>query len=150
MTMQNSKNGLFAGVSGMDVIYHMDGMLPGKNEKKTIRNFEVQIGGPAAKAAMTCAALGGRASLLTCIGNSPQGQWIKAELAEKGIKTIDLAGDHYQSPNISAVFLDAEGGARTVVSGQHPLEGIALHGFSADGFDYCLYDCTRYETLCEP
>lgn len=141
MRKRNQRSGLFAGVSGIDVIYHMDGTLPGKNEKKTIREFEVQIGGPAAKAAMTCAALGGRASLLTCIGNSPQGHWLKAELAEMGIETIDLAGEHYQSPNISAVFLDAEGGARTVVSGQHPLEGVTLTGFSADGFDYCLYDC---------
>ena len=135
--------------------------LPGKNEKKTVRDFEMQIGGPAAKAAMTCAALGGRATLMTCIGDSAQGKMVKAELAEMGIdvidlvQLIDLAKDDFPVPNISAVFLDEAAGTRTVVSGQHPLQGISLPAsvglktdrdcdnclFDLSRFDYCLYDC---------
>ena len=141
MSGSTQQRGLFAGVAGIDIIYRMDDELPRKNGKKTVREFEVQIGGPAAKAAMTCAVLGGKASLLTCIGDSMQGRWLKQELAGMGIETIDLARDQYASPNISAVFLDQAGGTRTVVSGQHPLDGIQWNGVSEEGYDYCLYDC---------
>ena len=168
-------HGLYVGVTGIDVIFHMKSDLPGKNEKKTVRDFEMQIGGPAAKAAMTCAALGGKATLMTCIGDSAQGRMVKAELAELGIDVIDLvhrgidvtdlaqrgtdvtglAREDFPVPNISAVFLDEAAGTRTVVSGQHPLQGISLPAsvglkidrdcdnclFDRSRFDYCLYDC---------
>lgn len=172
-------HGLYVGVTGIDVIFHMKSDLPGKNEKKTVRDFEMQIGGPAAKAAMTCAALGGKATLMTCIGDSAQGRMVKAELAELGIDVIDLvhrgidvtdlaqrgtdvtglAREDFPVPNISAVFLDEAAGTRTVVSGQHSLQGISLPGSVGWGndrccddcvddydqclrdYDYCLYDC---------
>src|SRR5690625_5980424 len=62
--------GVFAGLATLDVIHRVDAS-PGPDEKVTALSQFVAAGGPAANAAVTFAALGGHAVLLTALGRSP-------------------------------------------------------------------------------
>ena len=57
--------GLFIGITSVDIVYNSNEPLPNDNEKAIINDFEMKIGGPAEKAAMTCAELGADATLIT-------------------------------------------------------------------------------------
>ncbi|MBQ9828369.1 MAG: hypothetical protein IJM62_06780 [Lachnospiraceae bacterium] len=133
--------GLFIGASGIDAVFMLDRPLPSENEKIKTNSFYLDTGGPAAKAAEVFAGLGGDASLVTCIGDSPLGGFLKASLEAAGVKVKDIAGDAYTTPNVSSVLIRQENGTRTLVSGQKPLDGAVLGDTVSGDFDFCLYDC---------
>ena len=133
--------GLFIGVSGVDAVFLLDGPLPAENEKIKTNDFYIAPGGPAAKASMTFARLSGSASLITCIGDSPLGGYLKGVLAEYGVTVKDIAGPSYSNPNVSAVLLRAGKSSRTLVSGQIPLDGVSFDSALSFDYDFCLYDC---------
>src|SRR5690625_5828251 len=68
--------GVFAGLATLDVIHRVDAS-PGPDEKVTALSQFVAAGGPAANAAVTFAALGGHAVLLTALGRSPIARTIR-------------------------------------------------------------------------
>jgi len=107
---------VFAGLATLDVIHRVDAP-PGPDEKITALSQFVAAGGPAANAAVTFAALGGHAVLLTALGRSPIAATISAELAEHGVEVIDVAPELDEGAPVSAVRILAATGERSVVGG---------------------------------
>jgi sulfofructose kinase len=97
------------------VVHVLDG-LPSRDEKLTARAQFVAAGGPAANAAVTFAALGGRAVLHTVLGSHPAAAIASAELAECGVEVHDADPVRRTAPPVSAVRVEAATGLRTVSS----------------------------------
>jgi sugar/nucleoside kinase (ribokinase family) len=105
---------LACGVAVLDVQQTVD-RLPGPDEKLVANDLLVVSGGPAANAAVTAAALGVGARLVTRIGASPLGTLISADLAAHGVEVVDRAGPR-DRPAISTVLVTRGTGQRAVVS----------------------------------
>jgi sugar/nucleoside kinase (ribokinase family) len=73
---------LFVGVATLDVIQQVL-RAPGPNEKVSSTGRLVCAGGPATNAAVTCAALGVPATLLSPVGHSVLGAAIRADLEKQ-------------------------------------------------------------------
>ena len=105
---------LACGVAVLDVQQTVD-RLPGPDEKLVATDLLVASGGPAANAAVTAAALGVGARLVTRIGDSPLGALISADLTAHGVEVIDHAGPQ-DRPAVSTVLVTRGTGQRAVVS----------------------------------
>jgi sugar/nucleoside kinase (ribokinase family) len=105
---------LACGVAVLDVQQTVD-RLPGPDEKLVASDLLVSSGGPAANAAVTAAAFGVGATLVTRIGDSPLGTLISADLAAHGVEVVDRAGPLDQ-PAVSTVLVTRGTGQRAVVS----------------------------------
>lgn len=80
--------GLFCGLAVLDVVQLVD-EPPGPDEKTTALDQVVAAGGPATNAAVTFAALGGRALLAAPVGKGPLAALVRADLAAQGVELID-------------------------------------------------------------
>lgn len=106
--------GVFAGLATLDVIQRADS-VPGPNRKVTAEWQAVAAGGPAANAAVVFAALGGRARLLTSLGDGPVAALIRDDLEKHGVEVLDVGGPGVQPP-VSSVIVNTVTGDRAVVS----------------------------------
>lgn len=137
---QYFKKGLFVGLGGVDIVYTIN-KLPEENGKIRTDNYSIEVGGPALKAALTCAKLGGNATLITGIGSSPLGAIIENACREHGVKLIDIM-EKRETPNISCVAINRVNSSRSIISGQLSNEEIIIPEDSFfENYDYCLYDC---------
>jgi sugar/nucleoside kinase (ribokinase family) len=105
--------GVFVGLATLDVIHHV-AARPGPDQKVTAQRQFVAAGGPATNAAITFAALGGRARLVTALGSGPVGVLIGSELAELGVDVVDVGPAEHQPP-VSAIAVEPHG-LRSVIS----------------------------------
>ncbi|MGK2869112.1 MAG: PfkB family carbohydrate kinase, partial [Mycobacterium sp.] len=103
------------GLATLDVI-HRIAKAPAVNEKITSRAQFVAAGGPAANAAVTFAALGGDATLVTALGDDPVAELIRADLAAYGVGVVDAAAGTHRAVPVSAVSVIESTGDRSVVS----------------------------------
>ena len=106
--------GVFVGLATLDVIHRIT-KPPGTNEKITSTAQFVAAGGPAANAAVTFAALGGRAILVTALGDDPIAGLIRAELTAHGVTVVDAAAGTVRSVPVSAVAVVESTGDRSVI-----------------------------------
>lgn len=113
---QRRLGGLFVGLATLDVIHRVT-RSPETNEKVTALAQFVAAGGPAANAAVTFAALGGAATLITALGSGTIASTIRSELEGCGVTVIDvdpaMPGD---APVSSVAVIDATG-ERSVIGG---------------------------------
>jgi sugar/nucleoside kinase (ribokinase family) len=107
--------GVFVGLATLDVI-HRIAKPPAVNQKITSTAQFVAAGGPAANAAVTFAALGGDAILVTALGDDPVADLIRADLAEYGVRVVDAAAGTTRAVPVSAVSVIESTGDRSVVS----------------------------------
>lgn len=108
-------SGLFVGLTTLDVV-HRVGSPPGVNEKITATEQFVSAGGPAANAAVTFAALGGDATLLTALGSDAVADLVSADLTRHGVTVVNV-GTLAPTPSaISSVLIVEATGERSVVS----------------------------------
>jgi sugar/nucleoside kinase (ribokinase family) len=107
--------GVFVGLATLDVIHHI-AKAPAMNQKITSTVQFVAAGGPAANAAVTFAALGGDAILLTALGDDPVADLIRADLAAYGVSVLDAAAGTTRAVPVSAVSVVESTGDRSVVS----------------------------------
>jgi sugar/nucleoside kinase (ribokinase family) len=107
--------GVFVGLATLDVI-HRIAKPPAVNQKITSTAQFVAAGGPAANAAVTFAALGGDATLVTALGDDPVADLIRADLAEYGVGVVDAASGTTRAVAVSAVSVVESTGDRSVVS----------------------------------
>lgn len=113
--MTNSgPRGLFAGLATLDTVYAAE-TYPGRNEKITATDVSVAAGGPAANAAVTFAALGGHATLVTALGSSGVAALVYDELASLGVEVIDLDPSRSEPPPMSTAVVTEGTGERAVV-----------------------------------
>jgi sugar/nucleoside kinase (ribokinase family) len=107
--------GVFVGLATLDVI-HRIAKPPAVNQKITSNAQFVAAGGPAANAAVTFAALGGDATLVTALGDDPVADLIRADLAAYGVSVVDAAAGDSRAIPVSAVSVVESTGDRSVVS----------------------------------
>lgn len=126
MKTANMKKGFFIGRTTMDIVYYVHD-IPAENEKSKTLDYMTTVGGNACNAAVTYALLGGKAVLVTAIGDSMIGKSIKKELAEYQIELIDLLEKQNILPFISAILVNVENESRTIWGGQQPpLEDVRI------------------------
>jgi sugar/nucleoside kinase (ribokinase family) len=106
--------GVFVGLATLDVVHEV-GSVPGPDRKVTAERQHVAAGGPATNAAITFAALGGRAVLVTALGPGPIARMIREEVEQWGVTVVDTADDAHEPP-ISAIVVDRARGTRSVTS----------------------------------
>jgi sugar/nucleoside kinase (ribokinase family) len=105
---------LACGLAVLDVVQSVD-HVPAPDEKLVADDLLVAAGGPAANAAVTAAALGMTARLVTRVGDSPLGRLVAGDLAAHHVDLVDLAGLD-DAPAISTVLVTRGTGQRAVVS----------------------------------
>lgn len=142
MTNYQNKKAVFIGLTGIDYVYYLD-ELPEENHKCKTLEYAKYIGGPAANAAITYAALGGDATLITAYGHSSESNTITEELASLGVKVINVSSDD-KLPGISTICITGEG-KRTIISGQNKYEDIDLSNVNLDEYDLALFDCNQQD-----
>jgi len=113
--VSRSRRGLFVGLCALDSVYRVP-MAPTRNEKVVATRHDLAAGGPAANAAVTFAALGGRGTLVTALGRHPLAEWARAELEARGVTVVDATPARRDPPAMSTVCVDDATGERTVVS----------------------------------
>jgi sugar/nucleoside kinase (ribokinase family) len=120
---------LLAGLCTIDVVQRVR-EFPAPGEKVQSLSASVAAGGPATNAAVTVAALGGEAKLLTVLGAHPLAVLARADLESCGVDVIDVHPGHPDPPALSAVAVRDRDGERTVVSrnaeGSFPTKGPSL------------------------
>jgi len=97
-------------------VTHRIAKAPAVNQKITSTAQFVAAGGPAANAAVTFAALGGDAILVTALGDDPVADLIRADLAVYGVSVVDAAAGTTRAVPVSAVSVIESTGDRSVVS----------------------------------
>jgi sulfofructose kinase len=96
------------GICTLDLVLRVDRFPIRAGKYRAGERREVG-GGVAANAAATVAALGGAASLVSCVGSDPTGTRILEELDARGVRTAGVRRvEGGQSP-LSAVLVDASG-----------------------------------------
>ncbi len=105
---------MFVGLATLDLVQRVE-RIPGADAKATADWQELSAGGPALNAAVTFAALGGRAVLVSRVGDSPLGRLVADDLRRHGVRLVDLAAAGF-TPPVSAVAVEAATGDRQVVS----------------------------------
>src|SRR5882757_8812265 len=108
-------HGLFVGLATLDVIHVVDAPI-GPNVKAVARRQDVAAGGPAANAAVTFAALGGSATLVTALGRHPLARAAVDELAGCGVRVLDVTPQASGPPPVSLVRVIESSGERSVTS----------------------------------
>lgn len=103
---------VFCGLTTIDLIQHVS-TLPSSNQKVTSESAILDVGGPAANAARTAAALGAVPTLVSPIGTGVFADLAHRWLAEAQVHVVDLAAEG--DPAISSVVVDRSG-QRSVVS----------------------------------
>ncbi|WIX93606.1 PfkB family carbohydrate kinase [Amycolatopsis sp. DG1A-15b] len=106
---------LLAGLCTVDVVQRVD-ELPAPGEKVQSLRVDVAAGGPATNAAVTAAALGAEATLLTVLGAHPLAALARADLETHGVRVIDIDPGRTGPPPVSAAAVRDRDGERTVVS----------------------------------
>lgn len=101
------------GLTTLDVIHTLPGTLA-VGVKSLASSTVTVAGGPAANAAITCAAITGGCTLITGLGASAAASSVRAELESLGVRVIDCAPADFVLPVASAVIETT--GERTVVS----------------------------------
>ncbi|MFP4006877.1 MAG: sugar kinase [Spirulinaceae cyanobacterium] len=109
-----SPNGLFIGLSTLDIIYLVKG-LPQPNEKIVALDETSAAGGPATNAAVTFSRLGGTAQLYAAMGQHPNSSLIRNDLSLQGVQITDLTPDATESPSVSSIMVTAATGDRALV-----------------------------------
>ena len=107
--------GVFVGLTTLDLVYRV-AALPAANEKTVASDQALAAGGPAANAAVTFAALGGRATLVTALGGHPLARHAAAELAARGVRVVDATPTAELAPAVSSGYVIEATGDRSVVS----------------------------------
>jgi sugar/nucleoside kinase (ribokinase family) len=103
------------GLCTVDVVQRV-AELPAAGAKIQSTAVELVAGGPAANAAVTVAALGGRAQLVTVLGTHPLATLARDDLTSHGVLVRDLRPDRAEPPTVSAVAVRERDGERVVVS----------------------------------
>lgn len=137
---QKNPQGCFVGLTTLDYVFYVDSQ-PENNAKVKTNTYRRFVGGPAANAAITYALLGGNATLVTCLGNTVESDFIKETLKGYGVTVFNCTEDD-TLPNIAAIAVDRFGN-RKIFSGQNQYTAINIPAL--DKPDFCLFDLNQQE-----
>jgi len=103
---------VFGALTTIDLVHFAD-ELPSLGEKATADMSYVDVGGPAANAAITAAMLGSDSALHTVIGSGPMAAFAERVLQDHGVVTVDHA-PHVDLP-MASIWVEGSG-ERTILS----------------------------------
>ena len=132
--------GFFVGLTTLDYVFYV-ASHPRDNTKVKTNHFRRFVGGPAANAAITYSLMGGNATLVTCLGNSAESDFIKGILNKYGVTVLNCTEDDAM-PNIAAIAVDRCGN-RQIFSGQNRYNIINVPVSGKP--DFCLFDLNQQE-----
>lgn len=107
------------GSACQDVLLSVDSFPP-VDTKKPVDEITEQGGGPAATASVAIARLGGRAALISAVGEDARGERILAELRSEGVdvsRCVRLAGTQ---STFAMIVVDRSTGTRTIFYASGP------------------------------
>ena len=137
---QKNPQGCFVGLTTLDYVFYVDSQ-PEKNSKVKTNCYKRFVGGPAANAAITYSLSGGDATLVTCLGNTVESDFIKETLNGYGVTVLNCTEDETLT-NIAAIAVD-QFGNRKIFSGQNQYAAINIPVL--DKPDFCLFDLNQQE-----
>ncbi|MFN2495343.1 MAG: PfkB family carbohydrate kinase [Pseudonocardiaceae bacterium] len=111
----NPPRGLFVGLTTLDLVQRVE-RAPGANDKVRASRADLASGGPAANAAVTFGALGGRAVLVSALGPGPVARLVADDLGRHGVSVTDCWPSGGHDLSISATTVLEGTGERSVVS----------------------------------
>lgn len=111
-------NLLFFGLNTVDLQFLVPA-FPEKNTKTKALQNGVYAGGPATNAAITCAHLGGKVTLVTPVGQHVFADFISCDITQFGVSLIDPIATRPGKPTFASIITDNKNGDRTVFS-YHP------------------------------
>lgn len=125
----------FVGMTTIDIVQIAD-ELPEPNRKGWARYAYLDVGGPAANAAITASILGSPVTLHSAFGGGPMGGLVSGLVDRHGVSRISY-GDNPDVP-VSSIWV-AEGD-RTLLSTAASFEGPRPDGVDLDGAAAVLFD----------
>jgi len=109
------KRVLFVGLTVIDIQYFVD-EFPSPNQKMKTTPPLINIGGPAANAAITFSFLGGESTFLTGIGDNPFAPYIHNEFRKNNIDIIDFVENKETEPVIATIITSLKSSERSIIS----------------------------------
>lgn len=114
MTLRNKVNGLFIGLTTIDIIYLVESHP--KVDEKTIAIKQVTCaGGPATNAAIAFSVLGGNSALSSIVGQHFLNKIVFDEFSKFDIKHLDLFPNYKKPITLSSINVLKSTGERSVV-----------------------------------
>jgi sugar/nucleoside kinase (ribokinase family) len=111
---------LFVGLNTIDMQFLVS-RYPEPNSKTKAIGKTIHAGGPATNAAIACAHLGGKVSLLTPIGKHALASFIVEDISGHNVRIVDPIAGTESSPVFASIITTETNGERTVFS-YHPEE----------------------------
>lgn len=108
-----SYSGLFAGLTTVDIQYHVDD-FPGPNVKIKAESPEILVGGPATNAAVAFAALNGSARLVSAVGDNSFTELVNHDFKQTKVGHTDLAKSTRINPVLATVVTSKNDGHRNI------------------------------------
>ena len=106
---------LFVGLAAVDMKDAVDEHLR-RNQRISVAEQLITAGGPATNAAATFAFLGGKAALVSAVGEHPLALVVRDDLAHFRIRLHDRAAGRREPPPVSSIMVHRATGERSVVS----------------------------------
>ena len=120
-TMTSSDRHLsFVGITTIDIVQIAD-EVPEPNQKGWAHHAYLDVGGPAANAAITASVLGSRVSLHSVFGTGLLGDLVSGLIDRHGVRRVRY-GDDLDVP-VSSIWVAAASGDRTLLSTAASFEG---------------------------
>ncbi len=117
------RKGIFLGLITTDIIYYVP-HHPLNNQKMKAERQQSFAGGPATNAAVTFAAFGNKASLISGLGGHILARVAKKDLTEHQVLLIDGSDQPKRPPILSAIMVDLSNGERCIVSSNTDLRNL--------------------------
>lgn len=123
------RKGIFLGLITTDIVYYVP-HHPYNNQKLKAERQQSFAGGPATNAAVTFAAFGNKASLITGLGGHILARVAKKDLSEHQVLLIDGSDQPKRPPILSAIMVDLSNGERSIVSSNTDLRNLRQDAIS--------------------
>lgn len=107
---------LFVGLVTLDIAYALHS-YPAEDTKTQAQEQFLGAGGPAANAAIACAAVSDRpATLITALGTGELTDTVRRDLRTQQVDLVDTTPEGTGLPPVSSILVALEAQSRTVVS----------------------------------
>jgi sugar/nucleoside kinase (ribokinase family) len=107
-------NGVFLGLVTADIVYYVP-HYPSSNQKLKAELQLAFAGGPAANSAVSFAAFGNKASLISGLGRHPLARVAMKDLADHHVQLIDCTDQPKRPPVLASIVIDLSNYDRSVV-----------------------------------